>query len=404
MKEKLFSRNFMMLILGQVSSLFGNFILKFALSMYVLEVTGSAAVFAGILALATVPAIVLAPLGGILADRANRRNIMVALDLLSGISVLAAALLFRSAAVYHMDVAAVGTLLVVLSVLGAFESPTVQACVPQMQTGDNIIKGNAAVNQVAAVASLTAPVLGSALYTAVGIGPVMFLTRLEYHGPEKKEKIGTIVREDFKESMRFIGKKQPDILKMLLLATAMNFLVSGAVIVGLPFIVRNILGMSAGMYGIAESFMGLAAILGGIMAGVLAGKQGGNRFGGGIAPVGLCFLLSGAAFLLPFGNMARYAVNLTGFCGIQISASVFSVFALSYIQQKTPNHLIGKVMSYAVAISMCAQPLGHAVYGILFDRLGHAVYLILAAAGVVVLAIALFCGGLPVEMNDGNLS
>jgi hypothetical protein len=53
---------------------------------------------------------------------------------------------------------------------------------------------------------------------------------------------------------------------------------------------------------------------------------------------------------------------------------------------------------------MCAQPLGHAVYGILFDRLGHAVYLILAAAGVVVLAIALFCGGLPVEMNDGNLS
>ena len=178
MKEKLFSRNFMILILGQVSSLFGNFILKFALSMYVLEVTGSAAVFAGILALATVPAIVLAPLGGILADRANRRNIMVALDLLSGISVLAAALLFRSAAVYHMDVAAVGTLLVVLSVLGAFESPTVQACVPQMQTGDNIIKGNAAVNQVAAVASLTAPVLGSALYTAVGIGPVMFLTTL----------------------------------------------------------------------------------------------------------------------------------------------------------------------------------------------------------------------------------
>ena len=108
MKEKLFSRNFMMLILGQVSSLFGNFILKFALSMYVLEVTGSAAVFAGILALATVPAIVLAPLGGILADRANRRNIMVALDLLSGISVLAAALLFRSAAVYHMDVAEIG--------------------------------------------------------------------------------------------------------------------------------------------------------------------------------------------------------------------------------------------------------------------------------------------------------
>lgn len=77
MSEKLFTKNFTLLVLGQVSSLFGNFILKFALSMYVLEVTGSATVYAGILAIATIPTILLSPLGGILADRANRRNIMV---------------------------------------------------------------------------------------------------------------------------------------------------------------------------------------------------------------------------------------------------------------------------------------------------------------------------------------
>lgn len=418
---KVFSKNFTLLVLGQVSSLFGNYIIKFALSMYVLDTTGSAAIFAGILSMATIPTILLSPLGGILADRANRRNIMVALDLLSGMSVLAVALLFRSSAIHRMDIAAIGALLVVLSVLGAFESPTVQACVPQMQTGDNIIKGNAVVNQVAAVASLIAPVLGGLFYTAVGIRPVMFLTtlcffltaglecfiRLEYHALEKRERIGTVVKEDFKESMRFIGKEQPDILKMLLLATAMNFLVAGAVVVGLPFIVRNILGMSAGMYGMAESLMGLAAILGGITAGVLAGRKaaitsaGGKRFFGGIAPVGICFLLAGAAFLFPFGNMIKYAVNLTGFCGIQIFASVFSIFALSYIQQKTPNHLIGKVMSYAMAISMCAQPLSQAVYGILFDRFGQSVFLIFGAAGIVVLAIARYSPGV-LPMNSLN--
>ena len=70
----------MLLILGQLTSLFGNFILKLALSMYVLEVTGSAAIFAGILSIAIIPTIVLSPLGGILADRADRRNIMVGLD------------------------------------------------------------------------------------------------------------------------------------------------------------------------------------------------------------------------------------------------------------------------------------------------------------------------------------
>ena len=75
MKPKLFTRNFALLILGQISSLIGNLTLKFALSMYVLERTGSAAVFAGLLAVAMVPTILLSPFGGMLADRMNRRNI-----------------------------------------------------------------------------------------------------------------------------------------------------------------------------------------------------------------------------------------------------------------------------------------------------------------------------------------
>ena len=64
MTEKLFTKNFTLLILGQLTSLFGNFILKLALSMYVLEATGSAAIFAGILSAATIPTILLSPLGG----------------------------------------------------------------------------------------------------------------------------------------------------------------------------------------------------------------------------------------------------------------------------------------------------------------------------------------------------
>ena len=86
MKEKLFTRNFTLLLVGQASSLLGNNTLKFALSMFVLEETGSATVFATILALAMAPTILLSPLGGILADRANRKSIMVALDSLSGLA------------------------------------------------------------------------------------------------------------------------------------------------------------------------------------------------------------------------------------------------------------------------------------------------------------------------------
>ena len=169
MTQKLFTRNFILLILGQITSLFGNFILKLALSMYVLEVTGSAAVFAGILSVATVPSILFSPLGGILADRGNRRNIMVALDTLSGVSVLCAVLVLSN----ENDLAVIGTLLVLLAVLGAFETPTVQACIPTMLQGDNIMKGNAVVNQVASLSYFIAPMLGGIFYTMFGLKPVM---------------------------------------------------------------------------------------------------------------------------------------------------------------------------------------------------------------------------------------
>ena len=69
MKPMWNNRNLRLLVLGQASSLVGNYTLKFALSMYILEVTGSAALFATFLSVAMVPTIVLSPFGGILADR-----------------------------------------------------------------------------------------------------------------------------------------------------------------------------------------------------------------------------------------------------------------------------------------------------------------------------------------------
>ena len=143
MQNKLFTRNFTLLLLGQVFSLLGNGTLRFAMSMYVLEKTGSAAVFGTLLAVSMVPTILLTPFGGVLADRVDRRKIMVGLDLTSGMAVLLAAAAFADG----RGIAVTAALMIVLSVLGAFESPTVQACVPQMLSGENILKGNAAVNQ-----------------------------------------------------------------------------------------------------------------------------------------------------------------------------------------------------------------------------------------------------------------
>ena len=404
MVQNLFTKNFTLLVLGQVSSLFGNIILRFAMSMYVLDVTGSATIFAGILSIATIPTIILSPLGGILADRANRRNIMVALDTLSGISVLYAALLFSTS----NDIVIISGLLIMLSIVGAFETPTVQACVPQMQTGNNIIKGNAVINQIAAISSLVAPIFGSILYVAFGLKLIMYASiacffitslfecfiKLDYIPLENNEGIISIVKNDLVVSMRFIFKEQPGILKMLLLAALSRFFMMGTAMVGLPFIVRTILGLNAKYYGAAESVLAVATIIGSIAAGLLTGKLKTRKLSTILAAFGVCLIPAGLIFLFPTSAIVKYTVNVISFCGVQIAVTIFSIFAVSFIQQKTPNHLIGKVMAYTATITMCVQPLGQIIYGFLFDSFSNAAYLVIIPTGIIVCIIGVLSMGL----------
>ena len=402
-KEKLFTRNFTLLILGQVSSLTGNYTLKFALSMYVLEQTGSASIFAGMLSAALLPTVLLSPFGGILADRANRKHIMVALDALSGLSVLAAGLLLP----LGRELWVIGALLVLLSVLAAFESPTVQACVPQMVSPQNLVQGNAVVSQVSAVTSLVTPFLGSLFYTAFGIGPVFaaavvcfWLTallecmiHLEYQKPPRTAGIGAIVREDLAVSAHFLRREQPDILKLLLLAALAGMFVSGTAVVGFPYLVRTVLGLSATYYGAAESAMGAAAILGSLCAGLLGKKLRVRDMAAIFLSFGLSLFPIGFSFLLPVGRMARYGVLLFFFCVCQLGICIFSTYAITLIQQRTPKQLMGKVMSCVFTLSMCAQPVGQVVYGALFDCFSGRVYWVLISTGMLICLIAVVSRG-----------
>ncbi len=398
-QQKLFTRNFTFLILGQVSSLIGNYTLKFALSMYVLEQTGSASIFATLLAVAMLPTILLSPFGGILADRANRRNIMVGLDTLSGLTVLVAGLVLP----FGHDIGVIGALLVILSVLAAFESPTVQACIPQMLSGDNLMKGNAAVNQVQAIAGLVTPFLGSLVYAAFGLTPVLwgtvacfFLTailerfiRLDYQKAEVTMSVREIIREDFSVSIHFLRREQPGILKLLLLAALASLFVAGTVVVGFPYLVRTVLGLSAEHYGAAESAMGVAAVLGSLFVGIMAQKFRLRWLAFVFMGLGLSLIPTGVAFLLPVGPLGVYIILLVMFSLGQFGCSLFSTYAISVIQARTPDHLMGKVMSYVFTLAMCAQPAGQIIYGALFDWFPDSPYWVLIPSGLLVCVIGL---------------
>ncbi len=74
-QKKLFGRDFTLMVAGQIISLFGNAALRFALSMAVLDLTGSAALFGVISAISMVPTVLFSPFGGILADRVSKSGL-----------------------------------------------------------------------------------------------------------------------------------------------------------------------------------------------------------------------------------------------------------------------------------------------------------------------------------------
>ena len=96
--------------------------------------------------------------------------------------------------------------------------------------------------------------------------------KLGYQAREFQGNVLSMVKNDFSGSIRFIMKERPDIMKMLLLAAFSRFFVMGVTLVGLPFLVRAVLGLDAKFYGGAESAMAVATILGSIATGLLTGK------------------------------------------------------------------------------------------------------------------------------------
>ena len=399
MSDKLFHKNFSLLIAGQASSLFGNCILDFALSMYVLETTGSAIIFASFLAVAMLPTILLSPLGGVIADRANKRNIMVILDFATGITILISAVVIDRA----NNLVIICITLIIQSILGAFETPTVQACVPQMQKGDNIVRGNAIVNQINAISTFVAPFIGSLLYTTFGLKPVMYagvfcflltaflecFIKLDYKPEKSSCGIFQIIKGDLIDSTRFVCRERPAIFKTLILTAVISFFVQGVALVGLPYIVRTVLGLNANYYGAMESMLGFTGILGSIIAGLIVEKFKIRKLYLTLLIIAVPLLPCGIIFLLVQDTQINYVILLLSFAIIQISACVFSVFALSIIQQLTPDNMIGKVMAYTATFSLCAQPLGQIIFGILFDGFSSAVYLVLIPTGIILAIISL---------------
>ena len=169
MENRLFTKDFTLVVIGQIISLFGNAVVRFALPLYLLNQTGSSALYGTVMACAFIPMIILSPVGGMIADRVNKRNIMVALDFTTAGLILAFMVLQGKVNLVFLLAL---TLMLLYGIAGAYQ-PAVQASIPALVQPEEFMRANAVINVVSSFASLLGPVLGGVLYSLYGLLPIL---------------------------------------------------------------------------------------------------------------------------------------------------------------------------------------------------------------------------------------
>lgn len=400
MKKQLFHKDFTLMVLGQIISIFGNSILRFALSLYVLDVTGSATIFASILAISMIPTILLSPFGGILSDRLPRKMIMVVLDFTTSCCILIFTILQGS----DQIIGIIGGFMVILSIIQSFYQPAVQASIPSITAQENLTAANGITTSINALANLVGPVLGGLLYGFFGISWILnisatcfFLSailEIFLHIPFVKQTRDTnlliMVKQDFTQAIHFIVKVNPVICKLLLAVAGLNLFITAMLQVGLPYIIRIQLGLSSQLYGIAESSMAIGMMIGSVIAMKL-----GNKIN---IKTAYLPLLIGSGCMIPIGlSILTIAYPMPSYFAIVISIlismsfiAIFNIVVQAYMQAQTPVHLLGKVSSFVMTMVMCAVPIGQAIYGIFFDVMESQCAWIVIVACVIAFGISMY--------------
>lgn len=415
MQTRKFSKDFILVAVGQIISIFGNQIVRYALPLYLLNKTGSAALFGTILAVSFIPMLLLYPVGGIFADRFNKRNIMVVLDFSTSLLIFLFYIL--SGEVDIVPLMAI-TMVLLYSIQGAYQ-PAVQASIPLLVKTEYIMQSNSIINTITSLASMIGPVIGGILFSFIGLTPILYVSifcffasavmEMFIHIPfEKKpaEKNMFVTGfNDLKDSFRFMFKMQPVLWKVSLVYSTIGLFLTSLILIAVPVILTQHLGFAPDtanrLYGYAQGIIALGAVAGGVLAGALSGKLKATTGPYIMAVCALSVLLGGVALQILTEPIHIYFVLLTG-CGLLVAIStVFQIQIMSYIQILTPKDLIGKVISCVICICMCTLPLGQFVYGFIFEQIESILiaYLPFYISALIMIGISIFTRRVFYEMD-----
>lgn len=363
------NRNFVLIWLGQLVSMLGSNLHSIAVMWYVLELTGSTSKAGVTLVFTIAPRILLSPFTGPLADRIDRKKIIVMSDLINGLLVGIIAILCYT---NHMQLWILYLLSACMSATSAFFSPAIGASIPSIVTKDHLIKANSLTQMTRYGSSILGPALGGILVILIGIPGLFLLNSLSFLlssfsesfikipqiRREKKQK--TTLLNDFKEGINYTLNNK-DLLHVIIVGgVIINFFYSPLSLI-IAVIAKKGLNAGSEGYGILLSALSVGGLIMSFIIPKISQKIGNYKL------LFLGLTLEGL-FLIPFAFINNLYTGIVALLILGCSFGIVNVTLGTVIQSMVPNHIMGRVSSVMGILCTVSVPLGYYLGGVALEH------------------------------------
>jgi len=384
------NKNFWMYMGGRFVSLMGSGVQMIALPLYILDATGSGTLMGIFSILTLLPALIAAPLSGIIGDRKNRRNIMIAMDFGRGALIF---LLGVLAMIGHFNIYILFTLQIFISIMDSLFNSSSAALMPDLISKDDLIEANSTKGGFDAASSILGPALGGLIYGILGIKMVfyvngisfivsaifsMFITYNKKVVKKEKEKINIkIFLNENSEALRFIASNK-GLLQLFTFAMISNFLLAPMFDIIMPYVLKKEIGFNSQQYGYIIGFFTVGILFGNIGISVYFKKLGLKK----LMKIGLIIetFVTVAVCGLVFPNIVGIygGATLPLFMSISICCLLMGFFNAfvntpisTNLQNLVPDEMRSRFFSILGMLSQGAIPLGALLFGILLDAMKY---------------------------------
>jgi MFS family permease len=376
-------RNFRLYFIGQGVSVSGTFMQAVALAWLVLRMTGSGTALGVVSALQFLPILLFAPLGGAIADRFPKRNLIIFTQCAFGILALLLGILVLTDLVQLWMVYGIA---LCLGLFAALDSPTRHTFVSEL-VGEKGLKNAITLNSgIMNVARIIGPTIAGILIAEVGIASCFIINGLSYVVVivmlllMKKEELVVAKREIGKsryfDGLSYIFSK-PD-LRMIFIMIAVIGTLAYEFQVSLPLLAKNTFGGDARSYAALSSAFGLGAVIGGLL---FAGKKHADRID--LARLAAFFGIS----LLAAAVSPNHATAVV----MMVSAGIFSIGFTSagnaMMQLGSTPGMRGRVMAFWSMAMMGSTAIGGPIIGWIGEYVGPRYALGLGGFATVLVAL-----------------